>query len=58
MNAKTEYLKIAQAARLKNVQRGSVYHALAMGTIDGEKIAGTVMVVDNNKFRQWTPGRK
>ncbi|OQA28721.1 MAG: hypothetical protein BWY57_03467 [Betaproteobacteria bacterium ADurb.Bin341] len=53
-----ERIKVTNAAREKGVARAAVYYALASGKITGERIAGTVMVVDNDKFRQWTPGRR
>jgi len=55
--SKTEFLKITTAARDKGVSRASVYFAIANGVLDAEKIGGTLMIVDNNKFRQWTPGK-
>jgi len=54
----SDLIRITTAARQKGIARAAVYFAIATGKIDTATVDGTVMVVDNDKFRQWTPGRR
>lgn len=51
----TDYIRVTTAAREKGVSRAAVYYALASGKINGETIAGTVMVVKDAAFEAWQP---
>lgn len=53
-----ERIKVTTAARIKGVARASVLYAIYKQRLDTATVDGTVMVVDNDKFRQWTPGRR
>jgi hypothetical protein len=53
-----KYININKSAREKGVARGAVYYALASGKINGETIAGTVMVVRDAAFEAWRPKTK
>lgn len=53
-----ELIRVSGAAESKGVSRASVYYAIAAGVLDTEKIGGTIMIIDNDKYRRWTPGKK
>lgn len=50
-----DMIRVTTAARLKNVSRATVYYAIASGTIDIHRVENTIHVVDNDRFKQWTP---
>jgi len=51
----TEYIKPAAAAREKGVSRAAIYQALAREVIRGEMVAGSKLVVRDEKWDAWTP---
>lgn len=59
MNAKDlpDIIRVTTAARIKGVSRATIYFAIASGVIDIHKVENTIHIVDNDKFRQWTPGK-
>ena len=51
-------MKVTDAAKRKNISRAAVVFASSQDKIDMVRIGGTPHVINNDKFKNWTPKGK
>ena len=52
------YLKVTNAAKIKDVSRAAVNQAVVAGKIHSKEIDGTPYILINRAFENWKPGVK
>lgn len=51
------YLTTFQAAAVKRVSDETVRRAWVLGKINGDRIGGRLLVINDDRFQCWTPGQ-
>ncbi len=58
VNMNNKYINISQAARLKGCERQTIYRNIYLGNLDAETIAGTLLIINNEKWQNWKPDER
>jgi hypothetical protein len=55
---KPNAIPVREAARLKGVTRGGLYHAIRTGKVNTAEVGGYTLVLCDRAFRDYTPNPK